>query len=222
MGAPRNSIAADLLCNPQRGVQGFSLAYPIMRGLNPVFVTALGVTFLGDKLNTYGACGVALIAVGIVVSAFSRKAGQLHLSLPLLLTCVSASVLVSLFLLVDGIGVRSTTHDHPGSYAAAMAVLDGLVSGGIVVGLRQFRKRRFSLGEIRQSVAGGLLASVAFWIGIWAISVAPIGMVSALRETSIFFALLLSIVFLKEKLTAGRAFGVASILVGVILIRAGG
>jgi drug/metabolite transporter (DMT)-like permease len=199
----------------------FSLAYPIMRGLNPVLVTGLGVAFLGDRIGLYGGIGIALIAAGIVVSASSRSGAELHLRMPLLLVCLAASVEVSLFLFVDGIGVRATMHSSPGSYAATMAILDGAVSGAIILWSRTSQNMGFTKREVQQSVAGGLLASFAFWIGIWAISVAPIGMVSALRETSILFALLLSVIFLKERLSFGRLLGAATILAGIVLIRVG-
>ena len=53
----------------------------------------------------------------------------------------------------------------------------------------------------------------------WAFTVAPIPLVTALRETSIVFALMLSVLVLKERLNVMKALATAATLFGVILLR---
>ena len=40
----------------------------------------------------------------------------------------------------------------------------------------------------KSGLIGGALSLVAYWIAIWAMTVAPIALVAALRETSVLFA----------------------------------
>jgi drug/metabolite transporter (DMT)-like permease len=64
-----------------------------------------------------------------------------------------------------------------------------------------------------------VLSYLAYGIVLWAMTVAPIGLVSALRETSVIFAALIGILIFKE--TAGPKRIVAAILVciGTALIK---
>jgi drug/metabolite transporter (DMT)-like permease len=55
---------------------------------------------------------------------------------------------------------------------------------------------------------------VAYGIVIVSMSVAPMGQVSALRETSILFAAVIGRIFLAEKLTPRRIAAIAVIAVG--------
>ncbi len=50
-------------------------------------------------------------------------------------------------------------------------------------------------------------------------SLAPIAAVAALRETSIFFVMLMSAVFLKEKVTGFRLLGAGLIVLGAVALR---
>jgi len=55
----------------------------------------------------------------------------------------------------------------------------------------------------------------------WAFTRAPIPLVTALRETSIVFALLLGVVVLKERLDLLKLFATLCTLLGVGLLRLG-
>jgi len=48
------------------------------------------------------------------------------------------------------------------------------------------------------------MSAAAYWIAIWAMSKAPIALVAALRETSVLFAALISMVILREPPSWGR------------------
>jgi drug/metabolite transporter (DMT)-like permease len=71
----------------------------------------------------------------------------------------------------------------------------------------------------RAGLAGGVLSLAAYWIAIWAMTVAPIPLVAALRETSILFALLIGMIWLGEKVTPIRAASILMVLAGLALMR---
>jgi uncharacterized membrane protein len=54
---------------------------------------------------------------------------------------------------------------------------------------------------------------------VWGFTQAPIPIVSALRETSIIFALLIGALFLKEKFTLLKTTAVMTIFFGIILLK---
>ena len=70
-----------------------------------------------------------------------------------------------------------------------------------------------------RGMLGGAMSLAAYWIAIWAMTVAPIALVAALRETSVLWATLIAVVFLKEPFIAARAVAAVLIVAGVALIR---
>jgi drug/metabolite transporter (DMT)-like permease len=68
-------------------------------------------------------------------------------------------------------------------------------------------------------LAGGTLQLASYGIAIWAMTVAPIAIVAALRETSVLFGAAIAVVFLKEPLRASRIVAALMIVAGLALIR---
>ena len=61
----------------------------------------------------------------------------------------------------------------------------------------------------------------SYAIALWAMTVAPVAAVAALREMSVLFAVLLGSLVLKEKLSAQRILATVVIILGAIAIRFG-
>src|SRR5262249_51100494 len=68
-------------------------------------------------------------------------------------------------------------------------------------------------------LAGGALQLFAYGIVIWAVTVGPIAIVAALRETSVLVGSVLAVVFLREPLRGIRIGAALMIVVGLALIR---
>jgi uncharacterized membrane protein len=66
---------------------------------------------------------------------------------------------------------------------------------------------------------GGLASLGSYWIALWAMTRAPVAAVSALRETSVLFATVLSVLVLKERFGLQRVLGAAVIVGGVVALR---
>jgi uncharacterized membrane protein len=58
----------------------------------------------------------------------------------------------------------------------------------------------------RLFLTGGGCSFTAYALAMWAFTQAPIALVTAVRETSIVFALLIGVLFLKEKLDIAKVF----------------
>lgn len=67
--------------------------------------------------------------------------------------------------------------------------------------------------------AVGLMSYGSTWLAIWAVTVAPLTLVSALRETSVVFAVIIGVVFLKERLSLIRLVSLATTLIGTALLK---
>jgi drug/metabolite transporter (DMT)-like permease len=75
-------------------------------------------------------------------------------------------------------------------------------------------------GGTRTAIAGlgGVISLLAYGIVIFAMTRAAMGTVSALRETSVLFAVLLGRIFFGEKLTLRRIGSAAIIAVGALCL----
>ena len=120
-------------------------------------------------------------------------------------------------LIVTGLGARLSGSPH--GYIFWYLALDTLPLAVFVLWYR----RGNALQEIRRSWKIGVIASlmvvVSTWIITWALTLAPLALVSALRESSIVFAVLFGIVFLKEKLDLNRLSAITMTLAGTILLK---
>jgi drug/metabolite transporter (DMT)-like permease len=71
----------------------------------------------------------------------------------------------------------------------------------------------------RGGLLGGAMSMLAYSLVIWATTQAPVALVSALRESSVLFALLIGWLFLKEPMPALRLLACCVIALGVALLK---
>jgi drug/metabolite transporter (DMT)-like permease len=65
----------------------------------------------------------------------------------------------------------------------------------------------------------GVLSAVGYGTVLWAMTQAPIALVSATRETSVLFAALIGVWFMRERLTARQWSGAFIIVLGLVALR---
>ena len=70
-----------------------------------------------------------------------------------------------------------------------------------------------------QRIFGGAGSITSYGLALWAMTKAPVATVAALRETAILFALLISVVILKEKASIWRYIAGTVIAAGVLVLR---
>lgn len=68
-------------------------------------------------------------------------------------------------------------------------------------------------------LGGGTASFLAYGLVIWAFTQAPIALVTALRETSIVFALLIGTIILKESVTRVKIISAGVIIAGAAVLR---
>ena len=190
--------------------------YPIARGSAPLIVTAVSVLFLGVALEGLQLLAIAIIGTGIMSLALVRRAdGQRNVragAFALLTGCFIAA-----YSLVDGLGARE---------AGTALGYYGWASGGnalAFVALMAVRHRPMLLRLPREgwriALVGGGASYVAYALVIWSFTQAPIALVTALRETSIVFALLIGVLVLGERLNLLKVASTTCTILGAALLR---
>ncbi|MBS9715823.1 EamA family transporter [Pseudohalocynthiibacter aestuariivivens] len=190
--------------------------YPIARGTAPLLVAGVSVLFLGVVLHPPELFAIALIGAGILsISLVRQKDGlqNLHAArLAFVTGCFIAS-----YSLVDGLGARlaGTALGFYGWLAIGNGILfaafTALTSPRVLRDVVVHAKPVFFFGGSASFVAYGLV--------IWAFTQAPIALVTALRETSIIFALLIGVFFLKEPMNLVKVLATMATLLGAALLR---
>ncbi len=190
--------------------------YPIARGSAPMIVAGVSVAFLGVTLQPIEIAAVLTIGIGILSIALVRKAdGQRNpqgAKLALITGCFIAA-----YSLIDGLGAR-VAGTAMGFYGW-LAVGNAALMIGLIALRAPHQLRALHTTGKRVFLLGGSASFAAYALVIWAFTQAPIALVTALRETSIIFALLIGVVFLKEKLNLAKIASTAITLLGVALLR---
>ncbi|HEV2531771.1 EamA family transporter [Phenylobacterium sp.] len=189
--------------------------YPIARGAAPLLVTLGAAVVAGEQLAPMSLLGVVLVSTGIGAIAFGRGRADAVSSLIALAT----GGFIASYMVTDGVGVRLSGHAI--GYAAWQAILDGAPMPLVYFAIRRRWPAVAPDLEFGKMAVGALISVTAYGVVIWAMSLSPMGQISALRETSILFAALIGAVFLKERLTAGRIVGAAMIAGGAVALSLG-
>lgn len=186
--------------------------YPISRGSSPALITLGAALFAGETITLGELLGIGLVSGGIMSLAFRGRS----LSVPSLPYALGTGCFIAAYSVVDGIGARLS--GAPLAYTVWMSALWGVLMPLVYIGLRDARSLFSVRPGMLTAVVGGLVSLLAYAIVIYAMNEAPLGAVSALRETSVLFAALLGYLFLGEKLTVRRMLACVVIASGAIII----
>lgn len=176
----------------------FSQVYPIARGAAPILVLLWTTIVLAEPLTRLEWCALGGVLLGILIFA-SRNVTQVLRDRYALTAALTTAGCIAAYTIADGVGARQVTNVL--SYMAVLAILDGVfitVYAGSVRGWRTIISLVGARGQWRIHLLGGSLALLAYSLVVFAMTRAPIPLVSALRETSIIIAALIGAFYFKE------------------------
>jgi drug/metabolite transporter (DMT)-like permease len=191
--------------------------YPIARGTAPLMTATLSAPLVGETLGLFAWAGVVALASGVLL--LSARGGRELARFDPKAVCFAlfTAVTICAYSLVDGIGARRAGNPH----AYTIALFIGNAPMFAVYAL--MRRRGGALPAMapywKMGLAGGALQLASYGIAIWAMTIAPIALVAALRETSVLFGAAIAFILLKEPLGATRVVAALTIVGGLVLIR---
>jgi drug/metabolite transporter (DMT)-like permease len=205
-----------LFLNRAYQVADLSLVYPLARGAAPFIVAVVSVWLLGEQLSQTGILAILLIGLGITSLILARGVASLRDWRPILLALVTGSFIGS-YTIADGLGARAAGSAH--GYMIWLSLITALLTVGCISWLQRDRRTALSQRSRNAGIAAGIMSYGSTWVVIWALTLAPLAMVSALRETGIVFAVIIGVVFLKERVNPARLASIALTLVGTTLLK---
>lgn len=215
------STAMWLMLNRAYQTSELSLVYPLARGTGPLVVALLSASLLDETLSRPALLGVLLIGLGITSLALARGAAGLR-DWRAVALALAMGGLVGIYSILDALGARAA--GSPASYLAWVVLVASLQALAVMHRFHPPATKPAGVpflkaGGLRAGIVSGVIAYACSWIILWAYTVAPIALVSALRETSIVFAVLIGVVVLKERLSLSRLAAIATALVGTTILK---
>lgn len=189
----------------------FSAAYPIMRGAAPLLTAALAVGLLGEPASTFELAGIAVIGMAVAALVFGRHIGRAGVGWALL-----TAAMIGCYTITDANGVRAAP--TPASYIVWSFVCSGTAVVTLFALISRGRIFASAGSQWRPGLIAGALSIVTYGLALNAFALGPTAPLAALRETGMITALLISALFLGERVTRLRAASVFGIFAGAVLI----
>lgn len=199
----------------------FGPAYIVMRGMAPLFVMLISLIALGESFAIQDFVGLLIISLGILFLLRTYLIPQAKLSATLsgshLEFALLNALVIAAYTVVDGIGARLS--GNPLAYVLVSAFFEP-----ILVYLFAYRRQTGDLWQFSKTNAalialGSSISIAGYSMVLWAMTVSPIALVSALRETSVVFAMLISIFWFREGKFAPAAVSSLLMLCGVYFLK---
>jgi drug/metabolite transporter (DMT)-like permease len=191
--------------------------YPIARGSAPLMTAVATNALLGEQLGLPNWCGIVLLMAGVLLLALRGGRELARLNRKAVGFALFTAVTICAYSVVDGMGAR-----HAGNANAYSAALFAGI-GPVMVMYALARRGPAALNAMgrhwRLGLAGGTVQLASYGTAIWAMTVAPIAIVAALRETSVLFGAAMALVWLKEPLRRSRVAAALMIVAGLAIIR---
>ena len=188
--------------------------YPVARGCAPIFVTILSFIFLKDIIPFFGLVGILIICVALLLISFSNL--NTKVDFKTIGISIFIAFLISIYTFSDGAGVRSV--DNSLSFIVWNFFLGGWISIGYVYLTKREDLFSLKIKDLILILSATIVSFTAYAIIIWSMKYEPFGIVASMRESSIIFAPLLGLIFLKEKISPIRIISSILFFLGVVFI----
>jgi drug/metabolite transporter (DMT)-like permease len=195
-----------------------SLAYPVARGIAPLLVLALSLFAAREVPSAAGLAGVLTVSVGVLAIGLQRGASRQHWVTVAWAACVGCTI--SIYTVLDGLGGRLS--GNPIGYVAVLNLFTGIIILAVAARTRRAALTAALRTDWHWGLLGGTMMLVGYAIVVYALTLAPMGQIAALRESSVVFATLIGTLYLREPLGTKRFVASCAVVVGILLLVFGG
>ena len=217
-----------------------SQVYPIARGSAPLLTALVSTVWLGERLGLLAWIGLLCLVAGVMLLSL-RGGGDLARQVPRTRSshhiaagtvanfgigtldrravgfALFTALTVCAYSVIDGVGVRAAGDTL--AYTAAVFLGNAVIMAAYGFARRGPRLLAGVSGSRLKGLAGGALQFGSYGVALWAMTVAPIAVVAALRETSVLFGALIAVFVLREPLRATRVLAAVLIVAGLVMIK---
>lgn len=188
----------------------FNFVYPVARGAAPLMVALASGVLLGEWFGPLQMAAFLLACAGFFMIAFAGAPDNARRAIG---HGLGVSGFIAVYTILDGIGARASGNAL--AYTAFGNILSGLALCAIVCPGRTGEVRGYILRHLPSTLSGGVLMFFAYAAVLQAMTMAPVALVAALRETSVVFAAIIGALVLKERAGTWRLIASVTIAAGV-------
>jgi drug/metabolite transporter (DMT)-like permease len=193
-----SSVPAQALLGRAYREGDFAVAYPVVRGMNPLVIALASIPLFGEALAPLGLAGVACVSGGIAVLGWEAARRSHTITARGVAFAASSALVTAAGVLTDTMGARAA--NDPFSYGPLIGI-------GNAIAMATYQSHRIHVGRTLAAhwklvVFGPLLSTASYQLLVWSIARAPAGLVVSLRETSLLFAVAIGALFLRERVGA--------------------
>ena len=203
-----------------------TVVYPLARGSGPLLSSTLAIVFLGERLSTWGALGIAAVVGGVFLVAggpglfrAAQDPAKRRRVRAGVFFGLATGVFIAAYTVVDGWGVKvlgmsPILVDYLGNFVRLLILVPLVLPAraGIAAVWRVQWKAALLVAAI---------SPVSYVLVLYAMQVAPLSHVAPAREVSMLFAALIGGHLLSEGDRAMRILGATCIAAGVMALAAG-
>jgi drug/metabolite transporter (DMT)-like permease len=188
-----------------------SFVYPVARGFAPLIVTGAGVLLLGDRVGVGGALGVLVVMMALTALATGRS-DRTGLGWAL-----ATGLSIATYTTIDAAASRLDGSAIP--VVGAMFIVHTALMGAYVAIVRgPGSLLELFIGAPVRSLAAAVGSASGYLLVMSAAVMAPVGLVAAIRETSVVLGVLAGRRFLAERVSRLHWVAVGFAALGTILI----
>ncbi|HSX06806.1 MAG TPA: EamA family transporter [Candidatus Saccharimonadia bacterium] len=191
-----------------------SVVYPLARGSAPIFSFAFGVLFLGERISQMQVVGVGCLLVGIWMvrgAAISGARGAIP--------AVVTGIFIASYTVLDKVGLEGVSPILFGTFkylftALCLLAIIPLRPRSNIVGAS-----RLGLQSWKKMLLIGVCIIATYQLVLFALTMAPVAIISPLRESASVMVTIWGIWKLKErKGLVQKLIGVGAIFIGIVLL----
>ncbi len=196
-----------------------SQVYPIARGAAPALVALAAWAFAGEALSSIELLGVLIVSAGIMSLAWRRRIALADGEAKAIGFALLTAATIAVYLVADGLGGRRS--GSAATYICWLFILEGVPLLFFTLWRRRGRIAESFRPHLLRGSFGGLIAGLSYAITIWAMSVAPMAHVVAVRETNVIFGAAIGTLLLGEPFGRFRIAAAAVVVAGAVLLNLG-
>ena len=199
-----------------------SLVFPVMRGLGPPIVAVLAIFTLHEYLQPLGWAGLVLSTIALIVFAIPEKvdASAKSLNRAALFWAVLTAFGIGMYSVTDAYVVRQMP--NPYTFIVWLILLDWVGVTVVTLWTRRGQILHKVRPQFKAAAIGGVSGTLSYGAALYAFTLTDAALVTALRETSVFFAALLGALALKEGFGVRRGASAGVLALGLVLMQLGG
>ncbi|MCP3750197.1 EamA family transporter [Pseudomonas sp. SBB6] len=197
-------------------VGDLGLVYPLMRGLSPLVVLALTLTFAGESLSSQQIIGILLIPCGMLCLLWQGGGGD-RLPWSMLPVVALIGLCIGCYTWFDGQAIRLWS--QPLDYLVWLTLVSAWPFPLLAGVARRAPFMQFWRLQWRLGLAVGFCVLFSYALVLWAMQLGSVAEAAALREVSVILVVLLGMRYLKEPFGRPRLLACALVLIGMLIMK---